>query len=104
MVKCQMSNVNLIFYSFSAIVFEVIKIKVRYMPKKCEICEKTSTMERSRKKLMSRYNPTPKRRKRPNLQKTNIPESATNKRFKNFLGKKVLACTKCIKTLGKEER
>jgi ribosomal protein L28 len=53
---------------------------------------------------MSRYNPTPKRRKRPNLQKTHIPESTTNKRFKNFLGQSVTACTKCIKTLGKEEK
>jgi ribosomal protein L28 len=102
-----MSNVNLIFYCFFAIVLESLKVTKNNnenMPKKCEICEKKSTMERSRKKLMSRYNPTPKRRKRPNLQKTNIPESATNKRFKDFLGKKVLACTKCIKTLGKEER
>jgi ribosomal protein L28 len=83
---------------------KVIKNNNKNMPKKCEICEKTSTMERSRKKLMSRYNPTPKRRKRPNLQKTHIPESTTNKRFKNFLGQSVTACTKCIKTLGKEER
>ncbi len=72
------------------------------MPKKCEICEKTSTMENARKKLMSKYNPTPKRRKRPNLQKTYIPDSIVNKKFKRFLGKKVTACTKCIKTLGKE--
>jgi len=53
---------------------------------------------------MSQYNPTPKKRKRPNLQKTNIPQDVKRKNFKAHAGKKVLACTKCIKTLGKNEK
>ncbi len=60
------------------------------MANQCEICEKKSTMGGHYKKLMSKYNPTPKKRKYPNLQKTTLPS-----------GKKVLACTKCIKTLSK---
>ncbi len=61
-------------------------------------------MESARKKLMSQYNPTPKKRKRPNLQKTFIPQDIKRKAFKPYAGEKVLACTKCIKTLGKEEK
>ncbi len=74
------------------------------MPRTCEICDKKSLMESARKKLMSQYNPTPKKRKRPNLQKTNIPQDVKRKNFKAHAGKKVLACTKCIKTLGKNEK
>ncbi len=69
----------------------------------CEICEKTSSMESGRKKLMSQYNPTPKRRKKPNLQSARIPSVVNNKKFKPFAGKKVVACAKCIKTLGKKK-
>jgi len=61
-------------------------------------------MERSRKKLMSQYNPTPKRRKRPNLQRTFVPAEIKRESFKKFAGKKVLACTRCIKTLGKTDK
>ncbi len=73
------------------------------MPKKCQICEKAPVMESARKKLMSRYNPTPKRKKRPNLQKAHIPEDIARKKFQQFAGQKVTACTKCIKTLSKEK-
>ena len=52
---------------------------------------------------MSQYNPTPKKRKRPNLQKTFIPADIKRKNFKKFAGQKILACTKCIKTLGKKD-
>ncbi len=72
------------------------------MSKKCEICEKVPVMERSRKKLMSKYNPTPKRKKLPNLQKTFIPENISRKNYKEFAGKKITACTKCIKTITKD--
>lgn len=61
-------------------------------------------MESARKKLMSRYNPTPKKRKRPNLQKVLVPSDTTRKNFKEFAGKKITACTKCIKTLGKKTK
>ncbi|MDD5606283.1 MAG: L28 family ribosomal protein [Candidatus Pacebacteria bacterium] len=60
------------------------------MANQCEICKKKSMMGRQYKKLMSKYNPTPKKRKYPNLQKLTLPN-----------GKKVLACTKCIKALSK---
>ncbi len=52
---------------------------------------------------MSKYNPTPKRKKQPNLQKTFIPFDIPAKKLRDFAGKKVVACTKCIKTMGKNE-
>ncbi len=60
------------------------------MAKQCEICGKKSMMGGGYTKVMSKYNPIPKKRKYPNLQKTTLPN-----------GVKVLACTKCIKTLSK---
>lgn len=46
-----------------------------------------------RVKLRGHYNPTVKKRKYPNLQKTRTPD-----------GKRVLACTDCIKAFGKEAK
>lgn len=43
-----------------------------------------------RKKLRGKYNPTGKKKKYPNLQLVTLSN-----------GKKVKACTKCIKTLSK---
>jgi ribosomal protein L28 len=63
------------------------------MAKECPICGKTSLMAGQRKKLMSRYNPTPKKRKQPNLQWVRL-NPGKNERIR--------ACTKCIKALGKE--
>ncbi|HNY97989.1 MAG TPA: hypothetical protein PKM84_02660 [Candidatus Pacearchaeota archaeon] len=60
-------------------------------------------MTRTYKKLMSRYNPSPKIRKFPNLQKILVPADAASKLFKNFAGKKVRACAKCIKSLSKKK-
>ncbi len=74
------------------------------MPKKCQICEKTSVMASARKKLMSKYNPTPKKRVRPNLQNAHIPADVKHKNFKKYAGQKITACTKCIKTLGKTNK
>jgi len=54
--------------------------------RKCELCGKGSIMRAKRNKLRGNYNPTPKKRKYPNLQKTTLQD-----------GKKVLACTDCIK-------
>ena len=44
------------------------------------------------KKLRGKYNPTIKKRKYPNLQWVRLPS-----------GKRVLACTKCIKAMGKRK-
>ncbi len=54
--------------------------------KQCELCGKGSIMRAARKKLRGNYNPTPKKRKYPNLQKTRLAS-----------GQRVLACAKCIK-------
>jgi hypothetical protein len=59
--------------------------------RKCEICGKGSILRAGRKKLRGKYNPTPMTRKYPNLQG-----------FKTAAGKKVLACTKCIRLSAKK--
>ena len=55
----------------------------------CAICGKGSTLITPRNKLRGKYNPAEKKRKYPNLQGMTL----TN-------GKKVKACTKCIKRRG----
>ncbi len=55
--------------------------------KQCAICEKGSIIRRARKKLRGNYNPTPKKRKQPNLQW-----------MKSAEGGRVLVCTKCLKS------
>jgi len=72
------------------------------MAKECAICGKTSMMVWRLKKLRGRYNPTVKKRKYPNLQWLRVPLSIKKKAYKKFAGKRVLACTKCIKTLAKK--
>lgn len=72
------------------------------MEKECTICGKSSSMGGSWYKLISRYNPSIKRRIHPNLQWVTVPTDTTNKNFKGFNGKRILACTKCIKSLGKK--
>ncbi|OGZ17462.1 MAG: hypothetical protein A2Z78_00785 [Candidatus Nealsonbacteria bacterium RBG_13_36_15] len=62
------------------------------MAKKCTICGKGSTLVWRRVKLRGRYNPTVKRRQYPNLQWLKLPS-----------GKRVLACTKCIKAKTKRK-
>jgi len=62
------------------------------MAKVCAICKKKSTMVWKLKKLRGKYNPTTKKRKYPNLQWVRLPS-----------GKRVLACTKCIKAMGKRK-
>ncbi|MFA5084045.1 MAG: L28 family ribosomal protein [Candidatus Paceibacterota bacterium] len=59
---------------------------------KCYFCGKIPIMGRSRKKLRGKYNPTEKTRKHPNLQWTKLTS-----------GKRVKACTKCIRTRTKEK-
>jgi len=63
------------------------------MPKICALCGKQPTLVRKYNKLMSRYNPNPKHTKKPNLQWHTL---------KN--GKRVQACTKCIKKLSKSSK
>ena len=71
------------------------------MSKQCTICEKKSVMASQRKKLMSRYNPTPSKRKYPNLQILSVPADVKRPAYKKYAGKRIIACTKCIKTLNK---
>jgi ribosomal protein L28 len=73
------------------------------MAKICSICGKGSKVFGVRKKLRGKYNPTTKRRKYPNLQWVRIPQDIKKEKFKKFAGKRVLACTKCIKALGKRK-
>ena len=54
--------------------------------RQCAICGKGSIVRSQRKKLRGNYNPTPKKRKRPNLHKTKLPS-----------GKNVLVCSSCLK-------
>lgn len=58
--------------------------------KQCAICGKGSIMVWKLKKLRGKYNPTIKKRKYPNLQWVRLSS-----------GKRVLACTKCIKAMSK---
>jgi ribosomal protein L28 len=60
------------------------------MAKQCAICGKGSMMAWRRIKLRGKYNPTIKKRKYPNLQWVRLAS-----------GKRVKACTKCIKAMGK---
>ncbi len=54
------------------------------------MCGKGSQMMGTRKLLRGHYNPVNWSRKYPNLQKTTLPN-----------GKKILVCTRCIRTLNK---
>lgn len=60
------------------------------MAKKCNICQKESMMVQKLVKLRGKYNPTIKKRKKPNLQWVKTPS-----------GERILACAKCIKAIGK---
>ncbi|MCD6550612.1 50S ribosomal protein L28 [bacterium] len=62
------------------------------MARQCAICKKTGITTKKRKKLRGKYNPTTKKKKYPNLQWVRLPN-----------GKRVLACTKCIRTLHKNQ-
>jgi len=71
------------------------------MARKCAICNKTSILVWRLVKLRGKYNPTTKRRVKPNLQWVRVPVGIKNESFRKFAGKRILACTKCIKTMGK---
>ncbi|MFH1509795.1 MAG: L28 family ribosomal protein [Candidatus Nealsonbacteria bacterium] len=63
------------------------------MARICTICEKTSRMVGKLVKLRGKYNPTTTTRKQPNLQWVTLPS-----------GKRVKACTKCIKAMTKDRK
>ena len=69
--------------------------------KQCQICAKKRNLARRLNKLRGKYNPTDKRKQKPNLQWVTVPVGIKNKLFKDFIGKRVLLCTKCIKAMGK---
>ncbi|MFH0906735.1 MAG: 50S ribosomal protein L28 [bacterium] len=60
------------------------------MSRRCSICGKKSMVATTLKKLRGKYNPTSKKRKYPNIQWMTLDN-----------GRRVKACTKCIKTTGK---
>jgi len=62
------------------------------MSRVCPLCGKKSMVAVVRKKLRGKYNPTSKKRKYPNLQWVRL-----------LSGKRVKACTKCIKAMGKKK-
>jgi ribosomal protein L28 len=68
---------------------------------KCQICQKKSELAGNYAKTRGQYNPTGKRRRKANLQRVFIPEDIQKKAYKEFAGKKVTACTKCIKAISK---
>jgi len=68
------------------------------MPKQCAVCHKKTILAGQRKKLMSKYNPTPKKKKYPNLQSVFVPNE-TSSLFRKFSGQRIKACTKCLKSL-----
>jgi len=64
------------------------------MARRCSICGKKSMKAVTRKKLrQTKYNPTGTKRKYPNLQWVRLS-----------FGKRIKACTKCIKTLTKAKQ
>jgi ribosomal protein L28 len=73
------------------------------MAKQCAICKKTGRMVGKRVKFRGQYNPTIRKRKYPNLQWLKVPSDTTKKKYKEHAGKRILACTKCIKALSKRK-
>jgi ribosomal protein L28 len=60
------------------------------MPRECAICKKGTTVGRKYNKLMSKYNPSPKKKIKPNLQWVTLSD-----------GSRIKTCTRCRKTLQK---
>jgi ribosomal protein L28 len=69
--------------------------------RKCQICEKKRALAWRLKKLRGKYNPTIKRKQKPNLQWVGVPSNIKKQAYKQFAGKRILACTKCIKAMSK---
>ena len=62
------------------------------MSKICQICGKGKFKVFRRIKLRGKFNPTTKRKQKPNLQYFKLPS-----------GKRILACAKCLKRLSKQK-
>lgn len=71
------------------------------MARECVICGKKRILVYQRKKLRGKYNPTTKRKQKPNLQKVRIPQDIKRKEYQRFVGQSVLMCSKCRKTMLK---
>jgi len=72
--------------------------------KQCAICGKKGTMAGKFRKLRGKYSRVPiKKRKYPNLQWVRIPIDIKKPAYQKFAGKRILACTKCIKALAKRK-
>ena len=71
------------------------------MSRVCPTCQKRSRIFIGLNKLRGKYNPSTKRRRKPNLQWAQIPIEEKRVAFKKLLGKRVKICAKCIKTLAK---
>ncbi|MCL4399954.1 hypothetical protein M1506_01620 [Patescibacteria group bacterium] len=61
--------------------------------RQCAVCGKSYKMGGTRIKLRGKFNPTNWTKKQANLQWARIPD----------VKKRVLVCTKCIKTLNKKK-
>jgi len=68
------------------------------MSRRCTICGKKSMVAVTRKKLRGKYNPTGKKIKYPNLQWVYLPSKVLTKEGL-VSGKRVKACTRCIRTM-----
>ncbi|MBI1984489.1 MAG: hypothetical protein HYS60_00040 [Candidatus Wildermuthbacteria bacterium] len=60
------------------------------MTQQCAICEKGQNNAWTLVKLRGKFNPTTKRKQKPNLQWVRLPS-----------GQRLKACAKCIKAVGK---
>ena len=71
--------------------------------KQCAICQKKRNIAWRLVKLRGKYNPTIKRKQKPNLQWVRVPLNVKRKDLKQLAGKRILACTKCIKAFFKQK-
>jgi len=69
------------------------------MAKQCALCGKKGRMVWKLTKLRGKYNPSVKRRKHPNLQWVTLASGLPTGKA----GKRIKACTKCIKALAKRK-
>jgi len=74
------------------------------MARICALCGKKGRLVWKLRKLRGKYNPTTKKRKYPNLQWVRLTSGVKPREGHAPLrGKRVLACTKCIKAMGKRK-
>lgn len=73
------------------------------MARQCPICDKIRNRAWRRIKLRGKFNPTTKRTQQPNLQWVVLSQKSAKKAGLT-VGKRIKACTKCIKAQGKKPR